>query len=176
MRISMFCLPPLLLASAFAQDSTVTLKVDATDAPRRLFHVQMKMPAPSGSLTLLYPKWIPGEHMPVGPITNLGGLKIMAAGQPLAWRRDDVNMYAFRVDVPPDALVGRSNPCQQPKAEKELIFLAQLFLAAVHAEQFAINPLDGFPPSVTLGPGVPLFRQILLPLLPHLRMLVNFKK
>jgi predicted metalloprotease with PDZ domain len=103
MRISLFCLLPLLLASALAQDSTVTLKVDATDAPRRLFHVQMKMPAQSGSLTLLYPKWIPGEHMPVGPITNLVGLKIMAAGQPLAWRRDDVNMYAFRVDVPQGA-------------------------------------------------------------------------
>ena len=94
---------PALLASAFAQDSTVTLKVDATDAPRRLFHVQMKMPAQSGPLTLLYPKWIPGEHMPVGPITNLVGLKFIAAGQPVAWRRDDVNMYAFHLDVPAGA-------------------------------------------------------------------------
>jgi hypothetical protein len=66
MRSSAFRLLPLLfLAPIFAQDSRVTLKVDATDAPRRLFHVQMKMPATPGPLTLLYPKWIPGEHAPV---------------------------------------------------------------------------------------------------------------
>ena len=100
MKIYTLCLLPLLLASGFAQESPVALKVDATDAPRRLFHVQMKMPAHSGPLTLLYPKWIPGEHMPVGPITNLVGLKFMAAGRPLPWQRDDVNMYAFHLDVP----------------------------------------------------------------------------
>jgi predicted metalloprotease with PDZ domain len=103
MRICVLCLSPLLLISAFAQNSTVTLKVDATDAPRRLFHVQMKMPAQAGPLTLLYPKWIPGEHMPTGPITNFVGLRIMAAGQPVAWRRDNVNMYAFHLDVPQGA-------------------------------------------------------------------------
>ena len=32
---------------------------------------------------LYYPKWIPGEHGPTGPITDLGGLKITAAGKPL---------------------------------------------------------------------------------------------
>jgi len=99
----MVCLLPLLLTSGFAQDSTVILKVDATDAPRRLFHVQIKMPTQSGPLTLLYPKWIPGEHTPIGPITNLVGLKFMAAGQPVAWRRDDVNMYAFHLDMPQGA-------------------------------------------------------------------------
>jgi predicted metalloprotease with PDZ domain len=103
MRIFAFCLLPLLVTRAFAQDPTVTLKVDATDAPRRLFHVRMNMPAKPGPLTLLYPKWIPGEHMPVGPITNLVGLKVTAAGQPVAWRRDSVNMYAFHLDVPQGA-------------------------------------------------------------------------
>jgi predicted metalloprotease with PDZ domain len=103
MRFYMVCLLPLLLTSGFAQDSTVILKVDATDAPRRLFHVQIKMPTQSGPLTLLYPKWIPGEHTPIGPITNLVGLKFMAAGQPVAWRRDDVNMYAFHLDMPQGA-------------------------------------------------------------------------
>ncbi len=51
-------------------------------------------------MTLLYAKWIPGEHMPDGPIDNLAGLFITANGQPLAWVRDDVNMYAVRVTVP----------------------------------------------------------------------------
>lgn len=94
---------PVFLFSGLAQESTVTLKVDATDAPRRFFHVQLRMPAQPGPLTLVYPKWIPGEHAPVGPITNLVGLKIAAAGQPVAWRRDSINLYAFHLDVPPGA-------------------------------------------------------------------------
>ena len=78
------------------------MQVDATDAPRRLFHVQMTMPAKPGPLTLLYPQWIPGEHGPTGPVVNLVGLKVQGGGRPLAWRRDSVNLYAFEVDVPAD--------------------------------------------------------------------------
>jgi predicted metalloprotease with PDZ domain len=61
------------------------------------------IPAAPGPLTLLYPKWIPGEHGPTGPITNLVGLKFTAAGKPVAWRRDDLEMYAFHCQVPPGA-------------------------------------------------------------------------
>ena len=48
-------------APLFSQ-TAVKLRVDATDAPRRLFHVQMTMTVKAGPLTLLYPEWIPGEH------------------------------------------------------------------------------------------------------------------
>jgi predicted metalloprotease with PDZ domain len=54
-------------------------------------------------MTLLYPEWIPGEHMPSGPIVNLVGLKFQAGGQTVAWRRDSVNMYAFHIEVPAGA-------------------------------------------------------------------------
>jgi len=74
--------------------------VDATDAPRRLFHVHIAMPAKTGAMTLLYPEWIPGEHGPTGPIVNLVGLKIQGGGQTIAWKRDSVNMFAFHLDVP----------------------------------------------------------------------------
>jgi predicted metalloprotease with PDZ domain len=77
--------------------------VDATDAARRLFHVQMSMPAKPGAMTLLYPEWIPGEHGPTGPIANLVGLKIQAGGKTVAWKRDSDNMYAFHLEVPPGA-------------------------------------------------------------------------
>lgn len=92
----------LTCAPLYAQ-SLVRLDVDATDAPLRLFHVHLTVPAKPGALTLMYPQWIPGEHMPSGPITNLVGLKIQAAGQTVVWRRDDVNMFAFHVDVPAGA-------------------------------------------------------------------------
>ncbi|MGH8973241.1 MAG: M61 family metallopeptidase [Acidimicrobiia bacterium] len=81
----------------------VKLTVDATDAPRRLFRAHEVIPASPGPLTLYYPKWIPGEHGPTGPIVNLAGLKFTAGGEILRWRRDPVDMYAFHLDVPPGA-------------------------------------------------------------------------
>ena len=51
-------------------------------------------------MTLLYPEWIPGEHGPTGPVIDTVGLKITANGQPVAWKRDSVNMYAYHVTVP----------------------------------------------------------------------------
>ena len=102
MRIHAMVLAWLACAPLHGQ-GPVRLQVDATDAPRRLFHVRMNIPAKPGPMTLLYPEWIPGEHGPTGPVVNLVGLKIAAGGQPVPWRRDDVNMYAFHVEVPAGA-------------------------------------------------------------------------
>ena len=92
MRISTLAWLAMAGAPLFAQ-TTVKLRVDATDAPRRLFHVRMTLTAMPGPITLLYPEWIPGEHGPTGPIVNLVGLKVEAGGKPVAWKRDSVNMY-----------------------------------------------------------------------------------
>ena len=83
-----------------APATTITLSVDATEAPRKLFHARMTMAVTPGPLTLVYPKWIPGEHGPTGPIVNLAGLKFSAGGKTIPWRRDDVDMYAFHLEVP----------------------------------------------------------------------------
>jgi predicted metalloprotease with PDZ domain len=82
---------------------TIKLAVDASEAPRRIFHAQLDIPAGPGPLTLYYPQWIPGEHEPSGPIGDLMGLVFTAEGKPLAWRRDLVNIYAFHMVVPPGA-------------------------------------------------------------------------
>src|SRR5271165_7007705 len=79
------------------------LRVDITDAPRHIFHASMTIPAKPGPMTLLYPEWIPGEHGPTGPVVDLVGLKISAAGKAVPWSRDSVNMYAFHVTVPDGA-------------------------------------------------------------------------
>lgn len=78
----------------------IKITLDLTDAPRKILHAQLSIPAKPGPLTLVYPQWIPGEHSPTGPIDNMAGLVISVGGQTLAWRRDDVNMFAFHVDVP----------------------------------------------------------------------------
>ena len=68
---------------------------------RNIFHSKMTIPVKPGAFTLVYPKWIPGNHRPSGPIANFTGLRIEASGKPVAWQRDDEDMYAFHVDVPP---------------------------------------------------------------------------
>jgi predicted metalloprotease with PDZ domain len=87
--------------SAFAANApTVALSVDASEAPRKIFHAQLRIPAKPGTLTLYYPKWIPGEHGPTGPITDLTGLKFSASGKTLKWRRDLLDGFTFHVEVP----------------------------------------------------------------------------
>ena len=89
-----------LAAASLPAQTAIPLRVDATDAPRRVFHVQMTMPAKPGAMTLLYPEWIPGDHSPDGPLAQVVGLVIKGGGKTVAWRRDDVNMFAFHIDVP----------------------------------------------------------------------------
>jgi predicted metalloprotease with PDZ domain len=89
--------------ATLAQPAPVALHVDATDVGRKVLHAQLEIPARPGELTLVYPKWIPGEHGPTGPINQLTGIRMSAGGQPVAWRRDDVDMYAFHLTVPPGA-------------------------------------------------------------------------
>jgi predicted metalloprotease with PDZ domain len=89
---------PILAWSASAPN--VTLSVDATTAPRKIFHAALKIPAVAGDLTLYYPKWIPGEHAPDGPVVDLAGLLFKANGQTLKWRRDLVDGFTIHVDVP----------------------------------------------------------------------------
>jgi predicted metalloprotease with PDZ domain len=93
------CVP----AAARAQHPAIELNVDARDVTRKLLHAQMRIPASPGALTLVYPKWLPGEHGPTGPITDLVNLRFSSGGKPVAWHRDPVDMYAVHVDVPAGA-------------------------------------------------------------------------
>jgi len=90
---------------AWAQNATIRLSADLREAPRRIFHARLEMPVKPGPLTLLYPKWIPGEHAPDGPIADLVGLKLTANGKAIPWRRDDLDMYMFHIEVPSGASV-----------------------------------------------------------------------
>ena len=83
-----------------ATGPTVTIFVDATSAPRKIFHAKLKIPASPGDFTLYYPKWIPGEHAPDGPVVDLAGLKFTAGGKSLQWRRDLLDGFTIHVEVP----------------------------------------------------------------------------
>ncbi len=78
-----------------------TLAVDATEAPRKVFHARLTIPATPGDFVLFYPKWIPGEHGPTGPVVDTAGIYFRSNDRVLNWHRDLVNMYEYHVEVPP---------------------------------------------------------------------------
>src|SRR5688500_6605546 len=88
----------LLALPLYAQ--TIKVAVDATDAPRRLFHSHLTIPATAGATRLVLAKWIPGEHGPTGPIVDIANLRITANGGRVEWRRDPLDMFVFHADVP----------------------------------------------------------------------------
>ena len=78
----------------------IDFHVDLTDAPSRIFHARLSVPVQAGPLILLYPKWLPGEHGPTGPIADLVGIKLSAGDQPVPWDRDSGEMFAFHLNIP----------------------------------------------------------------------------
>ncbi|HET7268785.1 MAG TPA: M61 family peptidase [Oleiagrimonas sp.] len=81
----------------------LTIDINLSQAPRRIFQVRETIPVEPGPVTLYYPKWVPGEHAPTGPVSRVTGLVIKADGETLDWHRDSLDMYAFHVEVPEGA-------------------------------------------------------------------------
>jgi predicted metalloprotease with PDZ domain len=78
----------------------ISISVDATQVSQRILHAKLVFPIHPGPLTLYYPKWMPADHSPDGPVWNLTGLKFFAGERQLPWQQDDVDMYAFHLMVP----------------------------------------------------------------------------
>src|SRR5450755_2713065 len=101
--ISGIALAAVMLLTSAVQAQTagpIRLLVDASQAPQKILHVKMEIPVVAGALTLYYPEWIPGEHMPDGPIIEVSGMKFSAGGKTIPWRRDLVEMFSFHLDIP----------------------------------------------------------------------------
>jgi predicted metalloprotease with PDZ domain len=92
----------LLTTSVWAQSEKAPIQItaDLSDAPRKLYHAEVDLPVSAGPLTLTTPKWIPGNHRPTGPADSITGVVFTANGQPLTWRRDDVDLYQFHLVIP----------------------------------------------------------------------------
>jgi hypothetical protein len=78
----------------------VKISVDATQISQRILHAKLVFRVQPGPLTLYYPKWMPADHSPDGPVWNLMGLKFSCGGKEIPWHQDDVDMYAFNLDIP----------------------------------------------------------------------------
>ena len=80
---------------------TIQLTVDASDVTRGIFRIHERVPVSSaGDFVMLYPKWIPGGHTPRGDIKSITGFRPNANGQALDWVRDDLDVWAFHINVP----------------------------------------------------------------------------
>lgn len=90
----------LLFTLGAAQAADLTVRLDAREITRKHVHTELNLAVKGGPLTLVFPKWIPGEHGPTGPLDTLVGLIIRANGRALIWQRDPRDMFAIRVTVP----------------------------------------------------------------------------
>ncbi len=90
----------------------IRLRVDARRVAQKILATQEILPVHAGPLTLYYPKWIPGEHKPDGPVGNLAALEFFGLGganayasspsaRRLRWTRGLRDVYTFHLTIPP---------------------------------------------------------------------------
>ena len=114
-RLLSLALLPLLAGGVHAQQAasaiappqdvaypgTIRLEVDATNLSQRIFRMKETIPVQrAGTLTLLYPMWVPGGHTPRNPLDKIAGITFKANGRELPWKRDPLDVAAFHVEVP----------------------------------------------------------------------------
>jgi predicted metalloprotease with PDZ domain len=92
---------PIPAPKDHAYPGEIQLAVDASDTARRIVRVHETVSGIGPDTVLLYPRWLPGTHAPEGPIDRLAGIRITAHGAPVSWKRDPVDVYAFRLHLAP---------------------------------------------------------------------------
>lgn len=156
-RSSLLLLLVLCTPAAAQTRGVIELHVDASEVARKLLHAQLRIPAAPGPLTLVYPKWLPGEHAPTGPITDLVGVQFTAGGKSVAWQRDAVDMYAFHIDVPAGAAaVEVALDFLSPSSPRGFTSAASAtpHLALLTWNQLLLYPRDSNSDEVTFKPSL----------------------
>ena len=91
---------PGTVASLATQSNPETILLDARKASVGIAYTHMTIPVQPGPFTIDYPEWIPGEHSADGPLGDISELRVSANGKPIEWHRDQVDLYAYHIDVP----------------------------------------------------------------------------
>ncbi|WP_035352194.1 M61 family metallopeptidase [Edaphobacter aggregans] len=101
-RTTLLSIALLLSATALlqAQKAPILITADLSDAPRKVYHADLDIPVKAGIVSLTTPEWIPGNHRPTGPVSDITGIVFTGNGKPLTWRRDDQDLYQYHVTVP----------------------------------------------------------------------------
>jgi len=83
----------------------IAISLDAREAPRKILHARLVIPVKPGPLTLFIRSGYrvsmdQPAQLPISPDEGS-----TPRGRTVAWRRDDVDMYAFHLEVPAGASV-----------------------------------------------------------------------
>ncbi|WP_426050146.1 M61 family metallopeptidase [Brevundimonas sp. SL161] len=141
-----------------AWPGVVRLDVDATDLNRRIYRVRETIPVEAaGPMTLFFPEWLPGNHGPVGPVTQLAGLTFTAGGQRIEWVRDALSPYAFHIVVPAGAteLVAEFQHLSPTTGAQGRITMTAEMLN-IQWEKMLLYPAGRFHRNITIQAGVTL--------------------
>jgi predicted metalloprotease with PDZ domain len=152
--------PPPTTAAArdAAYPGVIRLTVDATDLDRRIFRVRESLPlSQAGAVTLLYPQWLPGNHAPNGPLSDLAGLVIRANGQIVPWRRDPADVFAFHLDAPSGATsLEIEFQFVSPTARDQGRIVVTPEMLNLQWNQVVLYPAGYYTGRITIEPGVRL--------------------
>jgi predicted metalloprotease with PDZ domain len=154
-------------ATAALAGPTISLTVDATKTPQKLLHARLSMAVTPGPLTLYYPKWIPGEHGPNGPISSLTGLKFEGGGKTIPWKRDLLDVFTFHLDIPAgvsnlDAQYDFIEPDGNSATDKLMVLEwndVVLYPAGTPAEQLSYEARLIMPDGWKFGTSLPVANQ-----------------
>ncbi len=146
-------------ARAGAQTQPIALLLDASDTPvTSIVHVRETFPVQPGPVALAYPRWVPGEHGPNGPIANVTGLQVSTGGQPVVWSRDASDMNELHNEVPAGAssLEVAFDYLGSAGGTYGEARLATATILAINWNQFLLYPQDGDITQLTIVPSIVL--------------------
>ncbi len=157
----------VLTASTALAAETITLTVDATRTRQKLLNSHEVIPVKPGPLTIYYPKWIPGNHGPTGPISSVTGLKFECNGKVIPWVRDTLDVFTFHVDVPAgvsklDASFEFIEPDGNSATDKLTVLEwndVVLYPAGIPAEQLSYEAMLILPDGWKFGTPLPVDSQ-----------------
>jgi predicted metalloprotease with PDZ domain len=147
----------------------MTLDIDATNTAQGIFTTRETLTGVKpGPMTLLFPKWLPGNHSPSGQLDKLAGLHIRAGGKDLPWVRDPVEVYGFHIDVPAGVrkleidlqFISATKPDQGPIVMTPTMLRLQwnstsLYPAGYFTRDIPVEAVVRYPAGWTAASGLP---------------------
>jgi predicted metalloprotease with PDZ domain len=153
------------LAAQSPSTPTMTLLVDETQAFRRIAFVHEEIRVQPGPLALAFPRWIPGDHGPTGPIENFAALRVRSADVTLPWTRDPDDINTIRIDVPPNTrsvTVDFDTLLENTISDHQFLLAwntAILYPRGIDKRELMIEPSILLPSNWKQGSSLPVTRQ-----------------
>lgn len=135
----------------------IQYRADVSDLDRRIVQVEQTIPvSQAGPLTLLYPKYLPGNHAATGPIQLLSGLTVTANGQRIEWVRDTLDPWTFHLDIPAgvEAIEVRFQWLTQPPGQWRVTQAPSML--NLQWEKAILYPAGYFASRIAVAPSVRL--------------------